>query len=140
MRKTALAAVLAFLAVIAAVSYMSLSTTSYLDVSDLKNLKTQTSVTVKGRVADTIIDARHDLVVFLLEGRDGSLVAATYKLSDFEKLYGGLPTHRRVEEEIVVKGVFKPGGASSRFLGTIEINEILEGCHKAYEAPPATSG
>ncbi len=119
------------------IGYLAITSSSYVDVSELKSYRDGSVVAVKGRVADTKLNPENDLVIFVLEGEDGSQLYATYSLSKFISQYGAPPGHSTVEQNVVMKGVYHPR-PQGRVLGYMDIQEILQGCHKAYEAPPAT--
>ncbi len=129
----------AILLVILIVGYMAITSSSYTEISDLTKFSRPTVVTVRGFVTDTKLLPERDLVVFVLEDENGNVVYATYILSKFISQYGAPPSHSTVEQEVVMKGTFYPG-KQGKVLGRLEIQEILQGCHKAYEAPPATGG
>ena len=152
-----------------AIGYASISASHYSDVSSLKNLSRDTRVTVqgenlplgtgslamvyKGRVFN--VDARGSYAVatdpqtgesyalFVLRGKDNSLVAALYPAKEFVTRYGGSPI---IESTIVVDGVYKPGervviyqgGAPLLEAGVIEVQNILKGCHASYGQEQAT--
>ncbi len=135
MNKEIVLAVAIFL-VMLVIGYFAATSSSYVDVSELKGYKSGAVVTVKGRVIDTQLRPEKDLVIFVLEGRNGLQLYATYSLSKFVRLYGAPPGHKNVEENVVMKGVYHPS-PHGNLLGYLEVQEILQGCHKAYEAPPA---
>ncbi len=135
--KKGLLAAAGILAVMVVIGYLAISSSSYVDVSELKSYRDGSVVTVKGRVADTVLRPETDLVIFILEGEDGSQLYATYSLSKFISQYGAPPGHNTVEQNVVMKGVYHPS-PRGKILGYMDIQEILQGCHKAYEAPPAT--
>ncbi len=160
MNKGVIAVVLLTL-VIGVVGYMSITASQYNEVSMLASLDSPTRVTVRGEVVNlgtedgflvykgeryilkpkgmyAVAEAEgsDSLVVFLLKGQDGFLVAAVYPASDFISRYGGSPI---IDPEIVVDGVYKPGERVSIKLPgivvdtpIIEIYSILKGCHSSY--------
>ncbi len=125
--------------VILLVGYMAITSSSYESVSQLARYSRPTVVTVRARVADIKTLPDRDLIVFVLEDDNGSRVLALYRLTRFISQYGAPPSHSTVEQEVVMRGVFYPS-RSGNAIGRLEIREILQGCHRAYEAPPATGG
>ncbi len=138
MRALALAASAAVL--LALVGYAAVASSSYVDVGELAEYRRPTAVTVRARLVDTEIEPERDLLVFVLGDDEGNAVRAVYNLTKFLGQYGAPPSHRTVDQEIVIRGVFYPAGEGEGVLGEIEIEQILQGCHRAYDAPPATGG
>ena len=150
-----------FTLVIGIVGYMSITSSQYNEVGMLASLDAPTRVTVKGEVVNlgtgegaliykgerytlklrgmyAIAEASsgESLVVFLLRGQDGFLVAALYPSIDFISKYGGSPV---IDAEIVIDGIYKPRDEVTIILPSgqanapvIEINSILKGCHSSY--------
>jgi len=137
MKRAPLIIAIAFTAIMIIIGYLAASSSSYVDVSELSRYTKPETVIVKGKVVNTIIDSSTDTLIFVLQGKDGSLLEAYYSLSKFQSLYGGLPSHQTVAEEIIMKGIFHPKN-QGKLLGYMDILEILQGCHKAYEAPPVS--
>ena len=127
--------VVALAVVVLAMGIIAATGSSYISIDELSKYTKPRAVTVQGEVADITIDPQNDLIVFTLRGSSGLIVHALYSLSKFQTLYGGLPSHTTVESEIVVRGVYYPQ-RQGNILGYIEVQDILQGCHKAYEAPP----
>ncbi len=120
-------------AVVLVIGYVSLTSSRYITVDDLARLDRRATVIVEGRVENIVIDEAKDEIVFVLIGeKTGFKVNAIYPLYRFKAEYGGLPEMgKNVEPKVVMEGVYDP---ASR---TLQVTRIIEGCHKAYEEPPA---
>lgn len=122
------------------VGYMAITSSSYESISQLSGYRRPAKVTVRGKVADIKTFPEKDLLLFILQDDNGSeTVYAFYGLKRFISQYGAPPSHSTVDQDVVLKGTFYPD-RMGEVLGRLEIEEILQGCHKAYEAPPATGG
>ncbi|RLG47469.1 MAG: hypothetical protein DRO06_02780 [Thermoproteota archaeon] len=115
-------------------SLASAASGGYVDVSRLRGMTSKTRVVVTGRVVDTLMNASTDTLAFVMEGEDGFRIVAVYSLSRFIQEYGAPPSHTTVKEQVVMSGVYDPATR------TLSIEKILQGCHSAYEAPPAEVG
>ncbi len=125
--------------VVLLVGYLAITSSSYEQVSQLSKYTKPTVVTVRALVADIETLPEKDLILFVLKDENGSKIYAFYGLTRFISQYGAPPSHSTVEQEVIMRGTFYPKKMGD-VLGRMEIKEILQGCHKAYEAPPATGG
>ena len=96
-------------------------------------------VTLRASIESMRIIPEENLILFVLQDKNGNKIHAFYELSKFISQYGAPPSHSVMNQEIVIRGVFYPLKVGN-VMGKLEIREILQGCHKAYEAPPATGG
>ncbi len=137
MRGVMLAASIALIVLL--VGYMAITSSSYEQISQLSRYRKPTMVTIRALVADIKTLPEKDLILFILQDENGSKIYAFYGLTRFISQYGAPPSHSTVEQEVIIRGMFYPERMGD-VLGKMEIREILQGCHKAYEAPPATGG
>lgn len=123
------------------VGYMAITSSSYDSISQLSRYGRPAKVTVRAKVTDMKMFPEKDLLLFVLQDDNSSklMVYANYGLERFISQYGAPPSHYTVEQEVILKGTFYPERVGN-VLGRLEIEEILQGCHRAYEAPPATGG
>ncbi len=133
-----IALALVLLAGIGIAGYVAVRGSGYMDVSDLAGITRETRVTVEGTIVDYKVLKDQGEIMFVLEGRDGSKVLAYFSLDRFIGIHGRAPGDWMLGQEIVVQGVFYPGGVPGA-LGYIDVSELLKGCHTAYEAPTASS-
>ncbi len=137
MRGFILASSLALVILVA--GYMTITSSSYESISQLSRYRKPTMVTLRASIESTRIIPEKNLILFVLQGKKGNRVYAFYELSRFISQYGAPPSHSIVDQEVVIRGTFYPAKVGN-VMGKLEIEEILQGCHKAYEAPPATGG
>lgn len=120
------------LVIFGAVGYYASASSSYIDVSQLVKMRPGTYM-VRGDVVDwtvTTINGQKFLVL-RLEGKKGDTITAIVPVSYIERKYGPLSQVVITKGEMVVKG---------RWDGRIlHIQEILKGCHSAYNQPPVSS-
>jgi len=128
----ALAIALALISVIAVIGLTSLNKGA-LSVDELYRVKTRQVVTVEGNLSNILVDKDKDVIVFVLRGEERA-VEAVYSLSKFLKVYGMLPHSVERGTRLVVRGVYDP------VEGVIYVQEIMRGCHSAYEQPPVVAG
>ncbi|MET1102029.1 MAG: hypothetical protein ABWW69_06115 [Pyrodictiaceae archaeon] len=99
---------------------------------------------VAKRVKGPLLGSDDSYAVFLLQGKDGSVIAALYSASEFKARYG---MKVDVSDKVVVEGIYKPSlrtelytpsGDMVTSTTTIVVSKILEGCHKSYKQPIGT--
>ncbi len=123
---------LGLLAVFGIIGYYASASSSYIDVSELVKMKPGTYI-VRGDVVNwtvTTVNGQKFLVL-QLEGKKGDRIIAMVPVSYIEQKYGPLSQVVITKGEMVVKG---------RWDGKIlHVQEILKGCHSAYNQPPVSS-
>ncbi len=98
---------------------------------------------VASRVKGPVFGNDNAYAVFVLEGGNGYSVLALYSKREFTMNYGGSPIF---SSKVVVEGVYHPDITASirvphgsGLLHVIMVSKILEGCHKSYKNPVASS-
>ena len=123
---------LGLLAVFGIIGYYASASSSYIDVSELVKMKPGTYI-VRGDVVNwtvTTVNGQKFLVL-QLEGKKGDRIIAMVPVSYIEQKYGPLSQVVITKGEMVVKG---------RWDGKVlHVQEILKGCHSAYNQPPVSS-
>jgi len=118
------------LALFAVVGFYAGASSSYTDVSDLVKSRPGTYL-VRGDVVKWTVTPDRQLLVLYLKGKDGSTIEADVPVSYIEKKYGPLSQVIITNGEMVVKGYWDGK--------VLHVEEILKGCHSAYEQPAVNS-
>ncbi len=127
--KIALFAVLLTIA-LAMIGYYAIKSSGYIDVSELVKFEQDRRVTVKGKLVTTEYDQRNRVLYLVLEGERGGRIIAVVSADYIEKKYGPVQYLKWDPNNIVLQGIYR---ASQK---TLEVTEILQGCHTTYQQEP----
>ena len=117
-------------AVFALVGLYAASSSTYTDVSDLVHMKPGTYL-VRGDVVRWTVTQDRQYLVLVLAGKNGDQIIAQVPVSYIEKKYGPLSQVIITNGEMVVKGYWDGK--------VLHVQEILKGCHSAYQQPAVSS-
>jgi hypothetical protein len=126
---------------LALIGVYAVKSSSYMDVSDLvskySGVDQPVRVTVRGKLVEGPLlkmgENNERLLVIVLEGERGDRIVVLADATAIERRYGPIQYLRWDPSNIVVEGVYHPDTR------TLEVINILQGCHSAYEQTPAKS-